>query len=630
MNKSKRSLGLGFKDQIEKITRQSKQSFSAGKIKTYELDDSWKDLFLVNFQPPQHDPDLIERSWRPVVFLSLTLILFFILFLRLFHLQVVEGGANRELANSNRVQIKVIHSPRGIIYDRNGKILAANSPGFRLVDTKSKKATILTRDEALALEVSSDPRADSLEIDSIRSYSYKETAAHLLGYVGQISPDQLKSPRFADYKITDRVGQAGLESYYESLLRGKDGGEIIEVDSLGRKLRTIRTVAPLPGQDLHLTIDIDLQTVTSHKLKEAAAKAGSCCGAVVVEDPQTGQILSLVSWPSYDNNLFTTGTNDQAIGELLTRSDSPILNRAIGGTYPPGSTFKIITSIAALTSGKITPQTSFEDTGEIYLGAFKFTNWYFTQYGKTEGPLNLVKALQRSNDIYFYRAGQVLGEKPIIEWARKLRLGGKLGIDLPGEVNGLVPDENWKKSVVGEVWFPGDTLHLAIGQGYLLTTPLQVLGFSSYVANNGNLMQPKLLLNNFKPVSLVNEQVRGFATKIISPEQLKTIQTGLSLVPKDGGTAWPFFSFPIPTAGKTGTAEFGDAKGRTHAWYTAYGPLPNPKIAATVLVEAAGEGSSIAAPIVKEIFRWYFSPDKNKLILDQYAVATESARTLGE
>lgn len=615
MAKKQRSLGLGFKDQVEKITRKS-------RIFTDKPEEDWKDNFLVNFHPPQYDLNLMENNWRPVVFLSLTLILFFILFLRLFHLQVVEGKSNRALADSNRIQIKLIHAPRGVIYDRYGRILASNSPGFRLIDPKLNKATVLTRDEALALEVSNDPRANSLEVDSIRSYPYKEVAAHLLGYVGQISPEELRDPRFLNYKITDLIGQSGVESYYEDLLRGQDGGEIIEVDSRGQKLRTIRTVSPIPGQDLHLTIDIDLQLQVYQRLKEAVTKAGSCCGAAIVNDPQTGQILALVSYPSFDNNLFTTGGNDNAITELLTRSDSPILNRAIGGTYPPGSTFKIVTSIAALTSGKITPETIFEDTGQIYLGTFKFTNWYFTQYGRVEGPVNLIKAIQRSNDTYFYRVGQTLGEVPIIEWARKLRLGGKLGIDLPGEVNGLVPDGAWKEKNFNEAWFPGDTLHLAIGQGYLLTTPLQVLGFTSFVANNGNLMQPKLLLNNFKPTSLVN--------KIISPDQLKVIQTGLSLVPKDGGTAWPFFSFAVPTAGKTGTAEFGDPKNRTHAWYTAYGPIGNPKIAATVLVEAAGEGSNISAPVVKEIFRWYFSPDKSKLIPDQYGVASESAKTLGE
>ncbi len=613
--KKQKSLGLGFKDQIEKITHKS-------KIFTGKLEDDWKDLFLVNFRPPEHDPNLVENNWRPIIFLSLTLILFFILFLRLFHLQVVEGKSNRELADNNRVQIKVIHAPRGVIFDRNGKILAANSPGFRLVDPKNQKATVLTRDEALALEVSVDSRADSLEIDSRRSYPYKEIAAHILGYVGQISSEELKDPRFQNYKITDLVGQSGIEGYYENLLRGSDGGEIIEVDSLGRKLRTIRTIPAIPGRDLHLTVDIELQNQVFQKLGEAVIKAGSCCGAAVVNDPQTGQILSLVSWPPYDNNLFTAGDSDSAIENLLIRPDSPILNRAIGGIYPPGSTFKIITSIAALTSGKITPETIFEDTGQIYLGTYKFTNWYFTEYGKVEGAVNLTKALQRSTDTYFYLVGQTLGEGPIIDWARKLKLGGKLGIDLPGEVSGLIPDGVWKKKTFGEIWFPGDTLHLAIGQGYLLTTPLQVLGFTSFVANNGNLMQPKLLLNNFKPVSLVN--------KIISLEQLKIIQTGLSLVPKDGGTAWPFFAFPIPTAGKTGTAEYGDSKGRTHAWYSAYAPVNNPKITATVLVEATGEGSSVSAPVVREIFRWYFSPDKNKLIPDQYGIASDSARTLGE
>ncbi len=590
------------------------------RISGFEVESSeWKDRLLPNFDPNLKEFD--KNPWITTSFLVLTLVSFFAVFLRLTSLQIVKGSVNRELADGNRVQIKIIHAPRGVIYDRNGKILAANAPAFRLFDPDTKKARLITREEALKLEVKNDPAERDLEVDNVRTYPYGEKLAHVLGYAGEISEQSLKSPKFADYRIGDRIGLSGIEAQYESILRGKDGGEIIEVDSKNNKLRTLRRQAPVPGQNIYLTIDVELQKRVFEQTQKALIQSGSCCGAAVVQDPSSGQILALLSWPSFDPNMFTKYHDEEQINEILTRADSPILNRAIAGIYPPGSTFKIISSIAVVTSGKITPQTEFFDTGEIYLGAFRFSNWYFNQYGKTEGSVNLVKALKRSTDTYFYQVAQILGLDPLIAWARKMRLGDAVGIDIPGEGTGLVPDGTWKLKSIGEVWYPGDTLHLSIGQGFILTTPLQILNITSFVANNGNLYRPRLLLNAGKQLLLSN---------IITPDQLKPVKEGLSEVPKAGGTAWPFFSFPIATAGKTGTAEYGDTKGRTHAWYTAYAPNDDPKIAMTVLIEAGGEGSSVAAPVVKETFRWYFSPDKNKLIQDVYFQATESGKTLGE
>lgn len=590
----------------------------------FEEASEWKDRLLPNFDPNIKEFD--KNPWITTFFLILTLVFFFIIFLRLTSLQIVKGGVNRELADGNRIQIKIIHAPRGVIFDRNNKILAANSPAFRLFDKETNKTKLITREEALKLEVKNDPALPDLEVDNVRSYPNGEKLAHVVGYVGEISPDQLKSSQFAGYLPGDRIGQSGVEAQYESILKGKDGGEIIETDSKNNKLRILRRVMPIPGENIYLTIDKDLQEKVYQFLKDAAFKSGSCCGAAIAVDPTNGQILSLVSIPSFDPNIFTKYQDEQIISELFQRSDYPILNRAIAGTYPPGSTFKIISSIAAITSNKITPQTEFLDTGEIYLGAFRFSNWYFNQYGKTEGPVNLVKAIKRSTDTYFYQVAQILGLNPFIAWARKLHLGEKTGIDIPGEVVGLVPDETWKLKNTGEIWYPGDTLHLSIGQGYILTTPLQILNMTSFVASDGILYKPKLLLkldgsNSKKEVMLSN---------IVSKEQLISIKQGLSEVPKAGGTAWPFFTFPIQTAGKTGTAEYGDPKNRTHAWYTSYAPADDPKIAMTVLIEGGGEGSSVAAPVAKEIMRWFFSPDKNKLIQDIYTPATDSARILGE
>ncbi len=621
--RKKRNLGPGFVDEVGKVT--SKIGHFTKKRET-----EWTDSLLPNFDA-SFGSRFSKSPWRIVSFQVICLLLFFILFVRLFHLQIVEGKVSRELADGNRIQIKVIHAPRGVIFDRNGKILAANSPAFRLLDSQSKKIRLISREEALEMEVKNDPRVAGLEVDNVRSYLLGEKLAHVVGYVGEISDTQLKKTEFKNYRPGDRVGQSGIEATYEKLLRGVDGGEIIEVDSSGRKLRTLRQVAAIPGQNITLTVDADLQNKLYEQLTQALSKVSSCCGAAVAMDPGNGQVLALISSPSFDPNIITQNIDDNAIASIFSQEFSPLLNRVIAGTYPPGSTFKIISSLAGLVSGKIKPETVFEDNGVTYLGSYKFTNWYFNQYGKTEGLVNLNKALQRSNDSYFYQLGRIVGEDALEQWAKKLKMGGKLDLDLPGEATGLIPNDAWKRKTFNQGWYPGDTLHMAIGQGFVLATPLQVLGITSFIAANGTLYQPQLVLKagsvddttyEFKPKILIS--------KVISQEVVKLVKEGLKLVPKEGGTAWPFFTFPITTAGKTGTAEFGDSKDRTHAWYTSFAPADEPKIVLTVLVEAGGEGSSIAAPIAKEAYRWFFSPDKNKLIQDIYTPATDSAKTLGE
>ncbi len=614
MARKKRTLGPAFLDNIEKVFKKNAQ-----KSNRREVD--WEDSLLPNFDA-NFGIKYARDSWVTLPFAIVCLIFFFIIFLRLFHLQIVEGKSNRDLADGNRIQIRVIHAPRGVIFDRDGKILASNSPAFRLFDKALKKANLITREEALKLEVNNDPKAANLEVDNVRTYPMAEKIAHVIGYVGEISEEQLKNGEYKNYHLGDRIGQSGIELQYEKLLRGIDGGEIIEVDSKGSKLRTLRRNPPIPGQNIHLTIDASLQDKIYEQLSLTLTKNNSCCGAAIAMDPSNGQVLALVSLPSFDPNVFTTKYNENSIEQIFSQKDSPILNRAISGTYPPGSTYKIVSSLAALSSGKITPSTIVEDTGVIHLGSFSFSNWYFSEYGRTEGSVDLLKAIQRSNDIYYYYVGQTIGEKVLGEWSRKMNLGSKLGIDLSGESVGLIPSDEWKRENFGEGWYPGDSLHMAIGQGFVLTSPLQILGITSLIAQDGILYKPKLVLTNFKPEVIVSN--------ITTPDRIQVIKEGLKLVPKQGGTAWPFFTFPIETAGKTGTAEFGDPKNRTHGWYTSFAPVDKPKIVLTVLVEGGGEGSTVAAPVAKEAYRWYFSPDKNNLLKDIYNVATDSGRTLGE
>lgn len=615
-----KKIGPAFIDEFHKFTTTQKHFNKRGG----GLD--WEENLIVGPNRGESQNKLTS-AWRKI-FLSLFLFITMLVFsARLLHLQVVEGKENLERADFNRIQVRVIHAPRGVIYDRNGKVLAQNEPGFRLIESSgsAKTAIFIGRDEALKMEVEKDPRFNNLEIDSIRSYPLGEKTAHILGYVGEITGEELERSEFKNYQLGDKVGRGGIEQTYEKILKGIDGGEVVEIDASGSVLRTIRRTEAIPGQNLYLTIDAEVQSVAFDKLKEGLEKSKSCCGAFIAQNPVNGEILALVSYPSY---------NPSKIGQALIASNSPMLNRVIAGQYPPGSTFKIASSLAGLVSGKITPQTVYEDTGIVSLGPFTFANWYFTQYGRKEGPVNMVKALQRSNDIYYYRLGQAVGEKIIGETAKELGMGEKLGIDIPGELEGVIPDNAWKKENIGDVWYPGDTLHMSIGQGFVLTTPLQVSHMTSIIAANGNEYPPHLAL---KITSPSGKEIKEFSysastNNLFKSDQIKVIKEGLEAVPKEGGTAWPFFNFPVTTAGKTGTAEFGHPKNKTHAWYTAYAPVDNPKISATVLLEAGGEGSTDASPIVKEVFRYFFSSDKKNLIKDSVTVkeSTTSSQTQGE
>lgn len=625
----RKSLGKAFPDQVIKVHHSS-------KIHNNKMSGSgWEDVLVPHYQTPRGQENTISL-WKLTLIAVVAIFALMGLFTRMFHLQVINGQENRDLADSNRVRIRVIHAPRGVIYDRNEKVLARNDPGFRLVEKNDKgetKSTFLTRDQALTLEAKNDPKFNELEVDTIRSYPQGPSVAHILGYVGEMNAEEMKDAQYAGYKLGDRVGRSGVEEVYERVLKGTDGAEIIEVDAVGKKLRSLRTIDPIPGQNLYLSIDADLQRQTFLALQGGVQKSGACCGAAVAQDPKTGQILALVSFPSFDANAFNDPQRSSEVANYFTDPHAPLLNRVIGGTYPPGSTFKITTALAALSSGKITKDTKYEDTGVMHLGPYSFANWYFTQHGRKEGSVDLLKALQRSNDIYFYQIGNLIGEKIMGDVAKQLGMGKKLGIDLPGEVDGLIPTNEWKEENIGESWYPGDSLHMSIGQGFVLTTPLQILAQTSFIADNGQLIQPHLGLKITHPDgSLVKEfKYEPIAKDIFKAEYIDTIKQGLSLVPKNGGTAWPFFNFSIPTAGKTGTAEFGDPKNKTHAWYTAYAPEDNPSIVMTVLVEAGGEGSSVGGPIVKQVFNWYFNPDKTNLKnLDIAPVATASARSLGE
>ncbi len=543
-----------------------------------------------------------------------------LLVVRLILLQVIQGNYYRNLANSNRIKTIIIHAPRGTIFDRSGNPLVYNVPGFR--QTVNGKTKLIGRDEAISLLAKN---TKNLEIDSLRQYPYKDSMVHLLGYLGQVSPSDLKTPAYRDYLSGDVVGKMGIEKEYESLLKGEDGKQLGETDSMGKVVRKLGQTDPIPGKNIRLTIDKSLQQKAYNSMKNIKK------GAVIASTPK-GEILAIVSKPSFDPNLFTQGSDYKVASDsayptvtdvLQDLDNQPFLNRAIGGVYPPGSTFKIVVAAAGLASNVIDTNYSIKDTGIIRINEFSFANWFYTDHGGTDGEVNVIKGLKRSNDIFFYKLAEKIGVDRLSSVSEKFGLGKILGIDLDGEQSGLVPTREWKQKVIGEPWYLGDTYHYGIGQGYLLTTPLQVNVWTQSVANNGKIYRPHILKD-------IGDEV--LAKNIFDSKTTNPVRQGMIEACQTGGVAYPLFEFKVKNsklkvnnrdilkvatgsadlrqivvACKTGTAQHGGEQTKPHAWITLFAPANNPQIVLTVLAEESGEGSGVAAPIAKEILTEWFS-----------------------
>lgn len=549
------------------------------------------------------------RNYLPPVILVVAIVL---IISRLFFLQVIEGKKYRNLSDANRTKTIPIHAPRGIIFDRQGTPLVFNVPGFREVadDVSAVGADNKTRliDQNEALKLMSEGK-NNLEVDTLRQYPYKEVFSHVVGYVGQISQEELKN-NTEIYNGGDLIGKIGIEEEYEYLLKGTDGKELTEINSTGEVIRKLGQTDPVPGKNITTTLDLALQKITF----DAAENVKK--GAVIVSNPK-GEILSLVSKPSFDSNLFTMGEGYSADGNayyksisqiLLDSENQPLLNRAISGTYPPGSTFKLIVAAAGLETKAIDKNFTVKDTGILKIGSFSFSNWYFSQYGKTDREVDVVKAIQRSNDIFFYKLAGLVGIDRLSKFAEKFSLGEKLGIDLTGEQAGIAPSQEWKKNKIGEDWYLGDTYHYGIGQGYLLVTPLQVNYWTQIIANEGVGYQLHFL-KNLKSDLLSEREIRN--PKFLSSETISLIKEGMIGSCSTGGVAWPLFDFKVKgkevkIACKTGTAQHGGEKDLPHAWITLFAPADNPEIIVTVLSESSGEGSNVAAPIAKKILEEWF------------------------
>lgn len=571
----------------------------------------------------RNEDSVIRRGFRGYVLMLALLIGIGMILFQLFNLQIVNGMYYRDLANSNRTRTLVIYPPRGIIMDRNNIPLVYNAPGFRKVDKDN--IVFLETEEALERLTRGEK---GISVDSLRHYPYQDSLAHVLGYVGKITKEQLESSDYSGYGMSDVVGISGIEEYYETILHGTPGKKLIEVDATGKEVRTLGQTDPISGRDLQLTIDIRIQQATYEAMKDVEK------GAAIVSTPD-GEVLAMVSRPSYDPNLFTLGANYEATasayktpeGVLTDTKNQPLLDRVISGMYPPGSTFKLVTAASGLEHNIINEGYTVEDNGVLRIGEYSFSNWYYTQYGGTDGSVDVIKGISRSNDIFFYKLADEIGVKKLSETAGKFGIGKKLGIDLDGEKTGVLPTEKWKKETIGESWYTGDTFIYGIGQGFLLSTPLQVNAFTQAVANGGTLYRPHLLKTNDPKV---------LSDKLLNPKNQALIREGMIQSCSPGGVAFPFYNFKVENpelkidkknilepkdattsanfkdlrqivvACKTGTAQWGGEKDDPHAWITVIAPAYDPEIVITVLSEASGEGSQVAGPIAAEIVKKYF------------------------
>jgi penicillin-binding protein 2 len=572
------------------------------------------------------------------------LIIVGLLVVRLWQLQVRDGVYYRNLSHDNRTRSVVLHPVRGLIYDRNGILLANSVPSFNLYvelgDVPDREALIGMLVELLSLDRSEltktiDTHVGGTPIRLKKGVSLKEAAiveshrldlpgvvirpefqrnnpeggyaAHVLGYVGVASEEQLTREEFQGLPAGSVIGQYGVERIYEGTLRGHAGRKLIEADALGHEKRMISADKPQVGNDVYLTIDFRLQKLAEDLLGEEA-------GAIVALDPQTGDILALASRPSFDPNALSRGVRADVWSDILQDERHPLTNRAIQGQYPPGSTFKIIMATAALDTNVIKSTDTLHCGGRFRFGRRTFQDW--KKYG--HGAVDLRKAIAQSCDVYFYRLGDRMGVDTIAVYARQFGLGERTGIDLPAERTGLIPSSEWKQRTQGEPWYPGETISVAIGQGYVTVTPLQMAKVIGMIGNNGIAFQPHVLRGvRGRGGEWIDEWSPTQAVPLTLPvHQLETIQAALATVVTEG-TARQARSSVVPLAGKTGTAqvvslrfkseEDTPKRFRDHAWFVAYAPFEHPRIAVAVLVEHMGHGGSVAAPLAKELIEAYVS-----------------------
>ena len=564
---------------------------------------------------------------------------------RVFVLNTVQGEKYQGMSERNSLRMLTIPAPRGIIYDRTGQALVQNIPtldlavvpsdlpreeGDRVRERELLRSIIdidqevassvfgakgntaspvllksrLTQEEMLIfLSRQTDFPGVVLTRSAEREYRDGAIFSHLIGYEGKIRQQELDD--YPEYGLSDMIGKEGIEKSYESFLRGKNGADRVEVDALGKIKKELGSVQPVPGNDIILHIDAELQKKIFDSLSMLLETKNLKRAAAVAMNPETGGVLALVSLPSYDNNLFSGGIDQKHYEELLTDDARPLFNRAVSGEYPPGSTIKPVVAAAALAEGVVNEHTEIESRGGISIGKFFFGDW------KAHGFTDIRRAIAVSSDVYFYSVGGGYGSVPGLGMRRMkayeefFGYGKKTGIDIPGEADGFLPDPDWKQRRFGERWYIGDDYHAAIGQGFVTATPLQILNSIATIGNGGILREPRLV-SHIRDASGKLSPVESPVVRrdFVDANILRIVREGMRETVTEG-TAQSLRDLPVAVAGKTGTAQFGTGKD-THGWFVSFAPYEKPEIALIVLVEGQGEEGYNAVPVTKEVYQWYF------------------------
>lgn len=616
----------------------------------------------------QNEPrELKARLW---IATGIVIFIFFLLITRLWFLQIFKGKDFRELSENNRVRLIRTIAPRGLIMDRTGKIIVENRPAFHLAiipedvkdwakikkvlpaivnikeeDIELRRSQANDRPSFQAIKLKDDLtweeiarieafRLDmpgiALDIEPRRVYPFGDAVSHIVGYLGEIDEQQLKKLKKANYVPGDFIGKYGIEYQLEKYLRGISGGRQIEVDAMGREIKLLKKITPTQGYNVYLTIDIDTQLAANMAMKDKV-------GAVIAMDPQNGKLIAAVSAPSFDPNLFTAGIEKEQWSGLIANPFRVMETKFIQGQYPPASTFKLITAAAALEDGVITPSTKIYAGGSFWFGNKEFRDWKAGGHG----IIDIHRAIVESSDTFFYQVGLKVGIDRLSYYAKGFGLGRKTGANFTNEKPGLVPSGKWKKDTLGVKWYEGETISISVGQGYLTSTPLQMLNAYAAIANGGKLYLPQLV---YMTETLTGEVVSKFEPQEIgrvpvSSENLKILQDGLKgVVNEHGGTGWTARVPGVNVAGKTGTAQVIRLKENTprkkpkdtpyeqrdHAWFVGYAPAENPQIAVAVIVEHGGFGAEAAAPVAREVIRTYLKSKTQKLEIKDQEIKTQT------